>query len=141
MPVTRISIGRRPWLRAVRFEPQWRSFCFLGSVGSGCSYPHLEDGGTDLAGTGDLVTDERPGDRLGRSVIEQDSHVSQVPLNTQAPLTLPGMLSTAGHWDQSRIAIFVLLLLAYRKREMPAMPWAPASRQDWAVAGVIPPRA
>jgi hypothetical protein len=28
-----------------------------------------------------------------------------VPLNTQAPLTLPGMLSTAGHWDQSRADI------------------------------------
>ncbi len=33
----------------------------------------------------------------------------RVPLNTHAPLTLPGMLSTAGHWDQSRIAT----LLAY----------------------------
>src|SRR5437763_17180206 len=28
----------------------------------------------------------------------------RVPLNTQAPLTLPGMLSTAEHCDQSRIA-------------------------------------
>jgi hypothetical protein len=26
-------------------------------------------------------------------------------LNTQAPLTFPGMLSTAGHRDQSRAAI------------------------------------
>ena len=26
-------------------------------------------------------------------------------LNTQAPLTLPGMLSTAGHWDQSSAAM------------------------------------
>src|SRR5580700_8330776 len=30
----------------------------------------------------------------------------RVSLNTHAPLTFPGMLSTAGHWDQSRIAIF-----------------------------------
>jgi hypothetical protein len=29
----------------------------------------------------------------------------RVPLNTQTPLTLPGMLSTAGHWDQSSEAI------------------------------------
>jgi hypothetical protein len=29
----------------------------------------------------------------------------RVPLNTQAPLTLSGMLSTAGHWDQSSEAI------------------------------------
>src|SRR5579863_2535128 len=29
----------------------------------------------------------------------------RVPLKTHAPLTLPGMLSTAGHWDQSRLAI------------------------------------
>ena len=29
----------------------------------------------------------------------------RVPLNTQAPLTLPGMLSTAGHWDQSSAAM------------------------------------
>ena len=28
----------------------------------------------------------------------------RVPLNTQAPLTLPGMLSTAEHCDQSRVA-------------------------------------
>jgi hypothetical protein len=30
---------------------------------------------------------------------------SRVPLNTQAPLTLPGMLSAAGHWDQSSTAM------------------------------------
>ena len=29
----------------------------------------------------------------------------RVPLNTQAPLTFPGMLSTAGHWDQSSDAM------------------------------------
>jgi hypothetical protein len=32
---------------------------------------------------------------------------NQVSLNTHAPLTLPGMLSTAGHRDQSRVAMFV----------------------------------
>jgi hypothetical protein len=32
----------------------------------------------------------------------------RVPGNTHAPLTLPGMLSTAGHWDQSRVAIGLL---------------------------------
>jgi len=33
-----------------------------------------------------------------------------VPLSTQAPLTFPGMLSTAGHCDQSsvsRVSLFV----------------------------------
>src|SRR6266702_1330986 len=29
----------------------------------------------------------------------------RVPFKTHAPLTLPGMLSTAGHCDQSRVAI------------------------------------
>jgi len=29
----------------------------------------------------------------------------RVSLNTHAPLTLPGMLSTAGHSDQSRLAM------------------------------------
>jgi hypothetical protein len=29
----------------------------------------------------------------------------RVPRSTHAPLTLPGMLSTARHWDQSRFAI------------------------------------
>src|SRR5438128_10194667 len=29
----------------------------------------------------------------------------RVSLNTQAPLTLPAMLSTAGHCDQSRVAM------------------------------------
>src|SRR5579862_9879619 len=31
----------------------------------------------------------------------------RVSRNTHAPLTLPGILSTAGHWDQSRGAIFL----------------------------------
>src|SRR6266849_5655559 len=31
----------------------------------------------------------------------------RVPRSTHAPLTLPGMLSTAGHCDQSRVAIFL----------------------------------
>src|SRR3984893_5793334 len=30
----------------------------------------------------------------------------RVSRNTHAPLSLPGTLSTAGHWDQSRTAIF-----------------------------------
>src|ERR1039457_2265210 len=29
-----------------------------------------------------------------------------VSRNTHAPLRLPGMLSTAGHWDQSRLGMF-----------------------------------
>jgi len=29
----------------------------------------------------------------------------RVFLKTHAPLTLPGMLSTAGHWDQSSVAM------------------------------------
>ena len=36
----------------------------------------------------------------------------RVPLNTHARLTLPGTLSTAGHWDQMRFAtLFQHLLL------------------------------
>src|SRR5438132_262380 len=31
----------------------------------------------------------------------------RVSRNTHAPLTLPGMLSTVGHWDQSRVAMFL----------------------------------
>src|ERR1039458_10243690 len=31
----------------------------------------------------------------------------RVSLNTHAPLTLPGTLSTAGHWDQSRVVMCV----------------------------------
>jgi hypothetical protein len=33
-----------------------------------------------------------------------------VPRKSHAPLTLPGMLSTAGHWDQSRVAILFAFL-------------------------------
>src|SRR5882724_638452 len=33
----------------------------------------------------------------------------RVPFKTQAPLTLPGTLSTAGHWDQSSDAIVQIL--------------------------------
>ena len=34
----------------------------------------------------------------------------RVSRNTQAPLTLPGTLSTAGHWDQSRVGMFLTSL-------------------------------
>jgi len=34
----------------------------------------------------------------------------RVSRNTHAPPSLPGTLSTAGHWDQSRVAIFSTLL-------------------------------
>lgn len=34
----------------------------------------------------------------------------RVSLNTHAPLTLPGTLSTAGHCDQSGVAIDISLL-------------------------------
>lgn len=44
----------------------------------------------------------------------------RVPLNTQAPLTLPGMLSTAGHWDQSSNAIVGLLPPDYGKPGWPS---------------------
>jgi hypothetical protein len=38
-----------------------------------------------------------------------------VPFKTQAPLSLPGTLSTTEHWDQSSAAISVpSLWLAYR---------------------------
>src|SRR5712671_4754357 len=37
---------------------------------------------------------------------------TRVPRKTQAPLTFPGMLSTAGHCDQSRLAISHLLLFS-----------------------------
>src|SRR5271157_2023036 len=33
----------------------------------------------------------------------------RVSRNTHAPLSLPGTLSTAGHWDQSRVAMFFTL--------------------------------
>src|SRR5438552_9413875 len=39
----------------------------------------------------------------------------RVPLSTHAPLILPGMLSTAGHCDQSRLAMFQLLPSGYAK--------------------------
>jgi hypothetical protein len=32
---------------------------------------------------------------------------NRVSLKTQAPLTLPGTLYTAGHWDQSRTAMLL----------------------------------
>src|SRR5258706_11450563 len=48
------------------------------------------------------------------SMVAPDSRFSntvatgmRVSLNTHAPLTLPGMLSTAGHCDQSRVAMFL----------------------------------
>jgi hypothetical protein len=40
----------------------------------------------------DRVRGQSTGQPLGRPVVKEDE-----PLNTQAPLTLPGMLSTAAH--------------------------------------------
>src|SRR5271165_5131336 len=37
----------------------------------------------------------------------------RVSRNTHAPLRLPGTLSTAGHWDQSRVAMFFALLFSF----------------------------
>src|SRR5580658_9412082 len=43
----------------------------------------------------------------------------RVPFRTHAPLTLPGMLSTAGHCDQSRLfAMFVALSTGYREGKL-----------------------
>lgn len=39
----------------------------------------------------------------------------RVSLNTHAPLTLPGTLSTAAHCDQSRLAIVYAALLRVRQ--------------------------
>src|ERR1035438_4819295 len=46
---------------------------------------------------------EAPTSRLSKTT-ETGVRVSR---NTHAPLTLPGMLSTAGHWDQSRFAMLL----------------------------------
>src|ERR1022692_1964910 len=41
---------------------------------------------------------------------------TRVPRNNQAPLTLPGMLSTAGHGDQSRVAVAIVRSPSFRVR-------------------------
>src|ERR1700733_1568776 len=47
----------------------------------------------------------------------------RVPLRTHVPLTLPGMLSTAGHCDQSSVAMFLpstsLFTTVWRRRHAP----------------------
>jgi hypothetical protein len=42
-------------------------------------------------------------------VLDDGGHWQASTLEHQAPLTLPGMLSTAGHWDQSSAAMLKLL--------------------------------
>src|SRR5260221_12517029 len=61
----------------------------------------------------------------------------RVSLNTHAPLTLPGMLSTAGHWDQSRIAMFVPpFIAAFFHNSDAGHPAAPLHEKDIAPAPV-----
>jgi hypothetical protein len=48
-------------------------------------------------------------------VLDDGGHRQAGTLEHQAPLTLPGMLSTAGHWDQSSAAM--LELLRFRLRQ------------------------
>src|SRR5579871_1258064 len=45
----------------------------------------------------------------------------RVSLNTHAPLRLPGTLSTAGHCDQSKLAIFASLFQGTGKSSLKAM--------------------
>jgi len=59
----------------------------------------------------------------------------RVPLKTHAPLRLPGMLSTAGHWDQSRVA-FIFTFFFHRK---PFTKVAAASRAFTTADGKIVP--
>jgi hypothetical protein len=40
-------------------------------------------------------------------ILEYGGNRHAVILKHPAPLTLPGMLSTAGHWDQSRAGMFL----------------------------------
>src|SRR5438552_9614651 len=54
----------------------------------------------------------------------------RVPLNTHAPLILSGMLSTAGHCDQSRLAMFQLLASGYVKGVHPEKPPERSHRQQ-----------
>ena len=44
----------------------------------------------------------------GLKILEYDRHRHSGILETHAPLTLPGMLSTMGHCDQSSVAMFNL---------------------------------
>jgi len=53
--------------------------------------------------------------RPGFEILEIVDTGIRVPLRAQAPLTLPGMLSTPGHCDQSRAGISVLLFSGYRE--------------------------
>src|SRR6202042_472480 len=41
---------------------------------------------------------------------------TRVPRNTHAPLTLPGVLSTAGHCDQSIVDAIAKLLLSFQRK-------------------------
>src|ERR1700689_1655564 len=41
----------------------------------------------------------------------------RIPRKIHAPLRFPGMLSTAGHWDQSRVAVAVIRTPVLRVRK------------------------
>jgi hypothetical protein len=50
-------------------------------------------------------------------------------LNTHAPLNFPGMLSTAGHWDQSSVAItgFPSISQSLKTTILGISPWSNAT--------------
>ena len=71
-------------------------------------------------------------------VLDDGGDGQRVPLNAQAPLTLPGMLSTAGHWDQSSDAMVGTPYFRLRQTGLPvtglhAEPRSPSRRlnQPW----------
>jgi hypothetical protein len=53
-------------------------------------------------------------------IFKNRSHGHPSVRNTHAPLRLPGMLSTAGHWDQSSVGIFLPSLhRSWLRRRLP----------------------
>ena len=75
-----------------------------GDVGSAQAQSHKrEDSGYLFARHVELLDDLVDAEIL--EVFDDRGYGQTVPLNTHAPLTLPGMLSTAGHWDQSSAAM------------------------------------
>jgi hypothetical protein len=75
-----------------------------GDVGSAQALSdEVEDSGYLFARHVELLDDLVDAEIL--EVLDDVATGRRVPLNTQAPLTLPGMLSTAGHWDQSSAAM------------------------------------
>ncbi len=106
-----VFVAGVPWSNRMRIDRHCRTALRRGRGRS------IETAGRELQ-HGTICSRVTSNHSIISSMVAPDSRFSntvdtgiRVSLNTHAPLTLPGMLSTVGHWEHSSIACFHPVLI------------------------------